>query len=222
MATVAGLTSMASACGVAWTLPVATTGAALSALSLGILGVSARLSIATAGMAPAMRTADPAHDGLSLVTPRAVVAHTTLTGLVIGCAAAAALGAALVASDLVGYGPMWPKGAVFAVVVGLVMVLRARTHIDACRRTALIVGGTVATEAGGAIVVISMPSQANWACLLATVVGVSMLTGGLDATINPVVRRAVEVTEYLALAAVVPLACWVGGLYALIRGVSLP
>jgi hypothetical protein len=49
-----------------------------------------------------------------------------------------------------------------------------------------------------------------------------MLGAGLDLTVNPVVRRAVEVTEYLALATVVPLACWVGGLYGLIRGVSLP
>ena len=31
-----------------------------------------------------------------------------------------------------------------------------------------------------------------------------------------------EVLEYLALTAVVPLACWAGGLYDLIRGLSLP
>ncbi len=222
VATFTGSTSVASTCGVAWTLPVATTGAALSVLSLGTLGVAARLSIATAGMAPVMLTADPAHDGPGSVMPRAVTAHNTLTGLVIGSAGAAALGAALVASDVVGDGAVWPKGAVFAVVVGLVMVLRARSHIDMCRRTALIVGGTVAAGAGVAIVVVSMPSHANWVCLLVTVVGLSMLGGGLGATANPVVRRTVEVTEYLALAAVVPLACWVGGLYGLIRGVSLP
>jgi hypothetical protein len=49
-----------------------------------------------------------------------------------------------------------------------------------------------------------------------------MLGAGFGATVNPLVRRTVEVSEYLALAAVVPLACWVGGLYGLIRGVSLP
>jgi hypothetical protein len=49
-----------------------------------------------------------------------------------------------------------------------------------------------------------------------------MLSGVFGATVNPLARRTVEVLEYLALAAVVPLACWVGGLYGLIRGVSLP
>jgi uncharacterized membrane protein len=102
------------------------------------------------------------------------------------------------------------------------MVLRARTHIDMCRRTALFVGGTTATAAGVALVVVSVPGQANWVCLIATAVGLSMLGAGFGATVNPLVRRTVEVSEYLALAAVVPLACWVGGLYGLIRGVSLP
>jgi type VII secretion integral membrane protein EccD len=223
LATFTALTSAASACGVAWTLPVATTGAALSALSLGALGVSARLSIAAAGLAPVMPSSDDrADDGSASETPRAVTAHHTLTGLVIGSAGAAALGAALVAWDCVDDGRMWPKGAVFAVVVGLAMVLRARTHIDMCRRTALFVGGTTATAAGVALVVVSVPGQANWVCLIATAVGLSMLGAGFGATVNPLVRRTVEVSEYLALAAVVPLACWVGGLYGLIRGVSLP
>jgi hypothetical protein len=111
---------------------------------------------------------------------------------------------------------------VFAVVVGLVAVLRARTHIDMCRRTALIVGGTGAIGSGGALVVVSAPGQANWVCLIAVAVGLSMLAGRFGAMANPLVRRAVEVSEYLALTAVVPLACWIGGLYGLIRGVSLP
>ena len=216
------LTSAASACGVAWTLPVATTGAALSALSLGALGVSARLSIASAGLAPVMSSPDERAGGvLASETPRAVSAHHTLTGLVIGSAGATALGTALVAWDCVDDGRMWPKGAVFAVVVGLVMVLRARTHIDMCRRTALFVCGTTATAAGVALVVVSAPGQANWVCLVATAVGLSMLGGRFGATVNPLLCRIVDVSEYLALAAVVPLGCWVGGLYGLIRGVSV-
>ena len=216
LATFTALTSVASACGVAWTLPVATTGAALSALSLGILGVAARLSIAAAGLSPVVSGDDPASE-----TPRATAAHHTLTGLVIGSTGAAALGAALVASDRVDHGQTWPIGAVFAVVVGLVMALRARTHIDMCRRISLIVGGTAAIAAGGALVVVSAPGQANWVCLLAIAIGLSMLGGVFGATVNPLARRTVEAVEYLALAAVVPLACWVGGLYGLIRGVSL-
>jgi len=70
--------------------------------------------------------------------------------------------------------------------------------------------------------VVSTPGQVNWVCLVSTALGVSVLSGGLSATANPVARRAVELLEYLALAAVVPLACWAGGLYGLIRGLSLP
>jgi type VII secretion integral membrane protein EccD len=223
LATFTALTGSAAACGVAWTLPVATTGAALSALSLGTLGVAARLSIAAAGLTPATPSSDHrADDGPASETPRAVTAHHTLTALVIGSAGAAAVGAALVASACVHDGRIWPKGAVFVTAVGLVMVLRARTHIDTLRRTALVVGGMAAIAAGVALVVVSTPGQANWVCLLATAVGLSMLGGVFGVTVNPLARRTVEVLEYLALAAVVPLACWVGGLYGQIRGVSLP
>jgi hypothetical protein len=49
-----------------------------------------------------------------------------------------------------------------------------------------------------------------------------MLGGLAGAAANPLARRAIDIAEYLALAAVVPLACWVAGLYGLIRGLSLP
>ena len=160
---------------------------------------------------------DPAQE-----TPRAATAHDSLTGLVIGSAGAAALGAALVASGCVHDGRFWPNAAVFAAVVGLVMMLRTRTHIGIRRRSALVVGGMAASAAGVALVVGSAPGQANWVCRFATAVGLSILSGASGATINPRARRAVEVLEYLALATVVPLACWVGGLYGLVRGLSLP
>ena len=210
LATLAALTSAASACAVAWMLSVTTMGAALATSSLGTLGVAARLSIAAAGLTPAMSSSgDRAEEN-----PRAAKAHHTLTGLVFGSAGAAALGSVLVASE--------PKGAVLAAVVGLVLVLRTRTHIDPRRRVALVVGGAAAIAASCASVVVSTPGQVNWVCLVSTALGVSVLSGGLSATANPVARRAVEVLEYLALAAVVPLACWAGGLYGLIRGLSLP
>jgi hypothetical protein len=39
--------------------------------------------------------------------------------------------------------------------------------------------------------------------------------------LSPFARRAIEVVDYLALAAIVPLACWVGGLFGFVRGLSL-
>jgi hypothetical protein len=49
-----------------------------------------------------------------------------------------------------------------------------------------------------------------------------VLAGPPATSANPLAHRAVEVLEYLALAAVVPLACWVSGLFASVRGLSLP
>jgi type VII secretion integral membrane protein EccD len=219
LATAAALTSTAAACGVAWTLPVTTTGALLATLSLGALGVAPRLSITAAGLAPSVPTSEPREDDFNPVTPRAITAHESLTGLVIGSAAAAALGAALAVSDI----PDSRPGAVlFAAVVGLVMVLRARTHIDVYRCVALVAAGMTAVAASCAGVVVSTPGQANWVCLVATAVGVSLLGRGFGVTENLLARRAVDVLEYAALAAVLPVACGVSGLYGLVRGLSLP
>lgn len=221
LAAFTGLTSASLACGVGWTLPVFTVGAALSVLALAALGMAARLSIAAAGLAPVMPNQRSHEEDSSDQTPRAGAAHRTLTGLVIGSAGAATLGTTLVAWSGFRDGRCWPSVA-FAVAVGVVMLLRARTHVD-MRRTALVAGGMTATAAGVGLVVVSAPGQANWVCLLLVAsVGVSVLGSQLRATVNPLARRAVDVLEYLALAAVVPLACWVGGLYELIRGLGLP
>ncbi len=222
LATVAALTCTASACGVAWTLPLGTTGSALAVLSLGTLGLAARLVIAAAGLAPALASSDQSQgDDSTLESTRAVAAHHALTGLVIGAAGGATVGALLVVSGCVADSGSWPTRAIFAAIVGLVMVLRARSHIDAFRRTALVVGGMTAIAAAGALIVVSAPGQANWICALVAAIGLCV-AGELPAgTANPLARRAVDVVEYLAIASVVPLACWMGGLYGLIRGLSL-
>ena len=216
LAALTALTSAASACGVIWSLPIPTTGAALSVLSLGTLGLAARLSLALAGLTPAVPSPD---DAPAPKAARVATAHDTLSGLVIGSAAAAALGAVLVIS---GHSGSWPQATAFSAVVGLVMLLRVRTHIDLRRRIALMVAGHIAVAAGVVLVVVSAPGQANWVCVLATAIGLTALGGAVGVTLSPLARRAVDLVEYLALAAVVPLACWVGGVYGLVRGLSLP
>jgi len=210
LATSSALTTAATMFGVAWALPITTTGAALATLALGALAAAARLSIATTGLAHA-------DDDFAELTPQASAAHQTLTGLVVGSAAAVAIGAALVASGI----PTRPSAALFTAVVGLVMVLRARTHIDRRRAVALVAAGMAAMAASGVTVVMSAPEQAIWVSPAAVAVGIGMLGRGFGATGNVLARRAIDVLEYAALAAVLPLACWVGDLYGLVRGLSL-
>ena len=177
--------------------------------------IAPRFSIAAARLAPAMSSSgDLAEADPAPLTPRVITAHHTLTGLVIGSAGATALGSAIMASE--------PKGAVLAAVVGLVTMSRSRTHIGVLRRLALVVGGAAAIAASCTYFAVSTPAHAGWIGLVSIAVGVSMLGGGFGAIANPLAHRAVEVLEYLALTAVVPLACWAGGLYDLIRGLSLP
>jgi hypothetical protein len=110
---------------------------------------------------------------------------------------------------------------VFTAVIGLVLLLRARTYADTIRCTALASGGTACIVVCFALVFVAMPQQAHWVCLLAATAGIGALAGLFGITATPIVRRAVELTEYLALAAIVPLTCWIGGLYELVRGSGL-
>jgi hypothetical protein len=194
------------ACGVAWAWPITTIGAVLATLAVGTLGVSARLSITTAGLAHAEN--DVAE------MPQATVAHQSLTGIVTGAAVAAALGALLVVSGDLG-------AVLLTAVVGLVLVLRARTHIDIHRRLALISAGAAVMTASCGTIAISAPAQAYWIGFGAVAVGIGVLGRGFGATANVLMRRALDVLEYVALAAMLPLTCWVGDLYGMIRGLGL-
>jgi type VII secretion integral membrane protein EccD len=220
IATSAGLTGVVLAGGVVWTLPVSTSGAAFATLSLGVLGLAPRLSIAAAGLTPDLSGPDERTEHDSAQAVRASIAQRSLSGLVFGSTGAAVLGVVLAAAACAR--DCWPKGAAFAAAVGLALVLRARTHVDTHRRSALIAGGLTAIAAGCAAIAVSVPAQANWVCILIAAASAAILAGGPGASTNPLAHRSVEVLEYVTLAAVVPLACWVSGVYGLVRGLSLP
>jgi hypothetical protein len=58
-------------------------------------------------------------------------------------------------------------------------------------------------------------------CYALVFVGLGFLANAVYAP-GPAVRRIADAAEYAALAAVIPLACWVGGLYAAARGWYAP
>jgi len=189
-------------------VPVETVGAILSVVAVGVQALSGRISILLSGLTMPVE-----------IDERAIRGHATLTGLVGGCSAAAALGTVLVAVGCHRYGgPSLPSTG-FAAVIGVVLLLRMRTHVDAVRRRALEVAGLASVSASFAIFVTAHPAQVGWA-------SAALIAAGLGATrpprLNAVAVRAVEIAEYAALVAVIPLACWVGGLYAMVRGASLP
>ena len=208
-ATCAALVAAASGAAVVTAVPVATVGAVVATGALGVLAVAPRLSILMSGLG-ARPEPDPSVD----LTARATRGHATLTGLVVGTAISASVGTTLIAFEGLRGPVAQMAGVAFAFVTGLVLLLRARTHVDSSRRVALVISGLLSATAAFAVVVAAAPDRASWvaACVLA--VGLGTLR---RSTLTPVATRAVDLLDYAAVAAIVPLACWVGGLYQLTR-----
>jgi type VII secretion integral membrane protein EccD len=205
------LVAVAVIAAVVGVVPVATVGAVLAVTALGLLAMSGRISILLSGLATD-RQADEAGE-------RAIRGHAALTGLVAGCSGAAALGTVLVAVGCHRYGAPSLAGVGLGGVVALVLLLRVRTHVDATRRWPLASGGMASASAAFAIIVATAPDLTGWMSAILVAIG---LGAARRPPLNAAALRAVEVLEYAALVAVVPLACWVGGVYSMVRGTHLP
>jgi type VII secretion integral membrane protein EccD len=192
-------------------ISVASAGAVVGVVALGLLAMSGRMSILLSGLVPDRHTDD--HD------ERALRGYAVLSGLIGGCSAGAALGTVLVAVGCHRHGAPALAGAALGTVAGVALLLRIRTHLDATCRWALALGGIACVSAAFVVTVSAWPDQTAWA-------GAAVVAIGLGAIRTPKLTsgavRAVELLEYATLVAVVPLACWVGGVYAMVRGTPLP
>jgi type VII secretion integral membrane protein EccD len=188
---------------------------------------AAKLSIVLTGLSPRMpssvdATADEIPLPAAVGTLRAARGHQTLTGLLAAFSLSAALGVALVAADQHNH-VTWSSIA-FTGAVSVALVLRAVQQRGSVRSATILTAGFVSTTAGFTLLTLSAPRQAPWLGLFAMIVGASTLCltlADVGERLSPFVRRGIEVVDYLALAAVVPLACWVGGLFGFVRGLSL-
>lgn len=186
-------------------LPAVATGAVLASAAMVQLTLAPRVAAWTAGLAPPDARPDTGE--------RAGRAHATLTGLVAGAAVAGAAGAVVAAVGARTSGPVAP--AVLDVLIGVALLLRARTYVDPPRQLALVAGGLVAVTAGGAA----------WPTLLCPVAGTLLLTGLVAArrpTTGGAAARLLDRVEYVALAAVPPVAAWAAGAHDLLARLPMP
>jgi hypothetical protein len=105
-----------------------------------------------------------------------------------------------------------------------VLLLRARSHRDLARSVPLAVAGTVTLSATLVVAAITYPPHTPYIVAASMMLAAAALCLGFIAqtmTFSPVGRRCVELLEYLALAAIVPLACWICGLDGAARGLNL-
>lgn len=199
--------------GLAADLPFPAAGPILTVLSLVALSAAPRLTVIMAGLDPSRPEID---DG------RAQAGHRMFTGLVAGWSLSAALG--VVAAGAVGISGAVSSSvtAIFAADVGALLLLRLRSHIDVSRRITLAAAGCCAWAATYIVAGCAAPEHAPWLCAIAILAGMAAMGWSYRTdNVNPVVRQGLQIIEYLVLAALVPLAAWVAGVYGVVRELSL-
>lgn len=198
---------IASAAASIWPVPLTSTGVAATASALAVLSAAPRCAVAVAGITP--RSAAVA-DGDA---QRVELAQRVLTAMVMGAAAAAAVGAVVVA-----VGAVQQSGTstvVFSWVATAAIVLRTPSYPHPVRRWAVLVAGMACTTAALAVTAMTVPGWTAWlgGAVIAVVLG-SRRIGRMSATVG---RRLVHL-EYAALVAVPPCALWAADVFHLVRG----
>jgi type VII secretion integral membrane protein EccD len=203
--------AIAAAGAALWPVPVTAVGAALAVSALAMLGLAARLAMLLTGLSADEVSTGRAHRG-----------HAMLTGLLAGFSASAALGTVLVCVGAARYRA--PSGVLLLVAVSLVLLLRTRQHRSASRVDTIFAAGIVCLSAAFGSALLTLPTAFPWICLLSVAIGsaaVCLQSTGRVERMSPVVRRGIDVLEYAALASVVPLACWVSGVFGTVRDLNL-
>lgn len=223
-----------------WSPGTVRIGALLCAIAILAISYASRITILlarlplppvpTAGAAidPADSAPRPAIEGIGAIGAMALpsaaaleqrtrTAGRYLTGLIIGTSSAAVAGIAMVAYPTPNFS--W-RATVFATIIAIVLCLRGRSHTDLAQASVLIAAGAV----GWAVVCIEMAfGPGEHTVLAAVALGgtavLALLCGVLapQSDFSPVMRRLVEIFEYLLIAAIVPLLFWILDLYAAVR-----
>ncbi|OSC42971.1 type VII secretion integral membrane protein EccD [Mycobacterium decipiens] len=208
--------------------PLSAIGSLAALASLGLLEVSARMSIDLAGLSPRLpplpnlgdTDALPAADRLST---RAIRADHWLTSLLAAFSSSAAIGAicAVLAAD--GTGTPGFNRITLAAVTGALLLLRARCA-DGTRLLVFAISGITTIATASAVAADRGAQHGPWIAALTAVLAAAAMFLGFVApaiSLSPIARRGVELLECLALIAMVPLTCWICGAFSAVRGLDL-
>ncbi|MBN9635767.1 MAG: type VII secretion integral membrane protein EccD [Actinobacteria bacterium] len=198
---------VASAVASIWSLPPTGTAAAATALALVVLSAAPRCAVIVAGLTP---QSAQVVDGDA---QRIGLAHRVLTAVAMGAAAAAAVGAVVVALAAVDR----PSTAtlVFSWVVAAAVALRTLSYRLPLRRWSILIAGMVCTTAALAVTAMASPASAAWlgGAVVAIAVGIQRI-GHVSA---PAAQR-LRYLECAALVAVPPCVLWAADIFSLVRG----
>jgi type VII secretion integral membrane protein EccD len=201
--------------------PFRTIGSMSVLVSLGLLGIAGRVSIVLAGLSPQLSPTLEARTPDCLAT-KAIRADGWLTSLLTAFSSSAAVGAIITAAAARGTGSPRLGCIAFAAITGALLLLRARSA-DGSRTLVFVIGGIATIGTTFAICATGMPGKGPWiATVTAVLAAAAFYLGFVAPTVSPspVLRRGVELLEYLALVAMVPLACWICGFYGAVRALN--
>ncbi|MFZ2177092.1 MAG: type VII secretion integral membrane protein EccD [Rhodococcus sp. (in: high G+C Gram-positive bacteria)] len=208
--------------------------AGVVAAALTGLAFSARVSILLAKLplppVPAPGTSvDPSEDdpddemtmpSFDSLAQRATRARKYLTGLVSAMTVLSVAGALVAARTTLDSGMYWP-GATLAVATAVALMFRGRTYSSAEQAVSLIGGGVTILVLLLTAAAVAVPDHAITVFVVGILFGASALALGIIApgqTFSPVMRRVAELIDLAIIASIVPLVCWVSGLYSVMRG----
>ena len=204
--------------------PLHAISSACALISLGMLGLAGRVSIVLSGLSPQLPPAPhpdpPAPERAperEPLTAKAIRADRWLASLLAAFASAAAVGA--VATALAGASRT--DRIAFAAIVGALLLLRAR-H-DSRRMPVYAISGILTIGTTFAVAAVGVPEHGPWIAAATAALAAAAIYLGfvVSATsFSPVVRRSLDLLEYVALVAIVPLTCWISGLYSTVLGLS--
>jgi type VII secretion integral membrane protein EccD len=227
IAAFSSMVAIAVATATVWPVATATLGAVLAAASLAMLSLAAKVSVLLTGLSPRMPEASDALDDCVAVPAitgitRAQRGHQVLTGLLAGLSLSAALGTVLIIADRPTH-DTWAR-LVFVAAVAVALIFRGCQQRGVVRQAVILLAGLTSATAAFALVVVPDPRNASWVCLVVVALGAGALCltrVSFGSRLSPFARRGVEFVDYLALAAVVPMAGWICGAYGLVRGLGL-
>jgi len=213
--------ALAALVGVVAAAPVRAIASVAALVSLGLLGVAARVSLVLAGLSPRLPPtpdlddSEPSGDCLSA---RAIRADNWLASLLAAFASSAAVGA--VVTVLAGAPRLCCIA--FGALTGALLLLRSRSG-DYRRTLVFVITGIVITGITLGTAAVRTPEHGPWIATATAILVAAAIYLGFGApamSLSPVVHRGVELLEGSTLAAMVPLTCWICGLYGAVRGLN--
>ncbi|MBA0124756.1 type VII secretion integral membrane protein EccD [Haloechinothrix sp. YIM 98757] len=225
-ATTSGIGAVAFTFAVFIAHPADGIGAGTAAVALGLISTLPRTTIWLAKLPlPNVPSSaeelkqDAGFSDYGAIEQRTSIAHEYMTGLLIGCGAAVAIGAVVAASD----GSVF--GILLAITATLALLLRSRTYANGTQAVALLTTGMLA--AGGLLLgwlwTAGPGARLMWVFgALFLIAACSLVVGVIfpKQRFSPPMRRSVEIFEAICIATVLPLALGVMGLYEHLRVVG--